>query len=61
MNLIISMIVTLLIVLIIIYTINIYQKQLEKIADEDSLTGLANRRKFNENMIIFFFLLLFHP
>ncbi|WP_024954171.1 sensor domain-containing diguanylate cyclase [Sulfurospirillum arcachonense] len=49
MNLTISVIVTLLVVLIIIYTINIYQKQLELLADEDSLTGLANRRKFNEN------------
>ena len=34
--------------MIIIYTINIYQKQLVEMASEDSLTKLANRRKFNE-------------
>ncbi len=48
MNLFVSLIITLLVVLIIIYTINIYQRQLEQLAEEDSLTGLANRRKFNE-------------
>ena len=48
MNLFVSMLITLLVVLIIIYTINIYQRQLEQQAEEDSLTGLANRRKFNE-------------
>lgn len=32
---------------IIIYFINIYQARLEKIAHEDALTGLDNRRKFN--------------
>ena len=48
-NLIISLLVTLLVTLIIIYTINIYQKQLVQMASEDSLTGLANRRKFNEH------------
>jgi len=47
-NLFVSIIVTILIVLIIIYTINIYQKQLERLAEEDSLTRLSNRRKFNE-------------
>lgn len=47
-NLIISIIVTLVVTLIIIYTINIYQKQLVEMASEDSLTKLANRRKFNE-------------
>ena len=47
-NLFVSILITFLIVLIIIYTINIYQKQLEQLAEEDSLTGLANRRKFNE-------------
>jgi len=46
-NLLVSLLVTFLIVLIIIYTINIYQKQLEQQAAEDSLTGLSNRRKFN--------------
>jgi len=49
MNLTISLLVTLLVTLIIIYTINIYQKQLVQLASEDSLTGLANRRKFNEH------------
>ena len=48
MNLFVSILITILVVLIIIYTINIYQKQLEQQAEEDSLTGLANRRKFNE-------------
>lgn len=48
MNLFVSMLVTVLVVLIIIYTINIYQRQLEQQAEEDSLTRLANRRKFNE-------------
>jgi diguanylate cyclase (GGDEF)-like protein len=48
-NLFISLLITILIVLIIVYAINIYQKQLEKLAGEDTLTGLANRRKFNEN------------
>lgn len=48
-NLTISLLVTLLVTLIIIYTINIYQKQLVQLASEDSLTGLANRRKFNEH------------
>ena len=48
-NLTISLLVTLLVTLIIIYTINIYQKQLIQLASEDSLTGLANRRKFNEH------------
>jgi len=47
-NLTISLLVTILVTLIIVYTINIYQKQLVEMASEDSLTGLANRRKFNE-------------
>ncbi|AHJ14329.1 sensor domain-containing diguanylate cyclase [Sulfurospirillum multivorans] len=47
-NLSISLLVTLLVTLIIIYTINIYQNQLVQLANEDALTGLANRRKFNE-------------
>jgi diguanylate cyclase (GGDEF)-like protein len=46
-NLIASFLVTLVITLIILYTINLYQKQLVQLASEDSLTGLANRRKFN--------------
>lgn len=48
-NLSISLLVTLLVTFIIIYTINIYQRQLVQMASEDSLTGLANRRKFNEH------------
>lgn len=47
-NLLVSLLGTLVIVFIIIYAINIYQKQLEKLAGEDTLTSLANRRKFNE-------------
>ena len=47
-NLLISLLVTLLVTVIIIYTINIYQKQLVQMASEDALTGLSNRRKFNE-------------
>lgn len=47
-NLIASLAITLLITIIIIYTINIYQNQLIQLANEDTLTGLANRRKFNE-------------
>ena len=47
-NLAISLLVTILVTLIIVYTINIYQKQLVEMASEDSLTRLANRRKFNE-------------
>lgn len=48
MNLFISILVTFIIVLIIVYAINIYQKQLEDMAGEDTLTKLANRRKFND-------------
>lgn len=40
---------TILVTFIILYTINIYQKQLVQLASEDALTGLANRRKFNEH------------
>lgn len=48
-NLFASIIVTALVTLIILYTINIYQKQLVQMASEDSLTRLANRRKFNDD------------
>lgn len=47
-NLLTYLLVTFVVILIIIYAINIYQKQLEKLAGEDILTSLANRRKFNE-------------
>jgi diguanylate cyclase (GGDEF)-like protein len=48
LNLLASLGVTLLIVFIIIYVINIYQRQLEKLAMTDTLTSLENRRAFNE-------------
>jgi len=53
-NLAISLLVTILVTLIIVYAINIYQKQLVEMANEDSLTKLANRRKFNELFEKFF-------
>lgn len=48
-NLFASLFVTALVTFIILYTINIYQRQLVQLASEDALTGLANRRKFNEH------------
>ncbi len=47
-NLAISIFVTLIVALVIVYTTNIYQRQLVKMASEDSLTRLANRRNFDE-------------
>ncbi|ACZ13191.1 sensor domain-containing diguanylate cyclase [Sulfurospirillum deleyianum] len=47
-NLLMSLLVTLLVIAIIVYTINIYQKQLVQLASEDALTKLYNRREFNE-------------
>jgi diguanylate cyclase (GGDEF)-like protein len=47
-NLLISLLVTAIVAFIIVYTINIYQKQLVEMASEDSLTKLANRRRFDE-------------
>ena len=47
-NILVSFIITIIITMIIIYIINIYQKKLEKQANEDILTGIYNRRKFNE-------------
>ncbi len=47
-NLLMSLLVTLLVIAIIVYTINIYQKQLVQLASEDALTKLCNRREFNE-------------
>jgi diguanylate cyclase (GGDEF)-like protein len=49
-NLAFSLFIALIVIILIIYVINIYQKQLETLSHEDSLTGLANRRKFNEEM-----------
>ncbi|WP_373070069.1 diguanylate cyclase [Sulfurimonas sp.] len=49
-NLLLSVLITLVIVYIIIHFINIYQARLEKIAHEDALTGLDNRRKFNHDI-----------
>lgn len=54
MNLSISLFITLLVTLVILYIINIYQKKLELLANEDPLTGLANRRVFNERIEHFF-------
>lgn len=48
MNLTISLLVTLIVIGIIIYTIHLYQQQLLQLASEDTLTGLANRRQFND-------------
>ncbi|WP_428024023.1 sensor domain-containing diguanylate cyclase [Arcobacter sp.] len=47
-NLLISLFVTAIIILIILYTIKNYNKKLEKLASHDSLTQLSNRRNFNE-------------
>ncbi|WP_428025700.1 sensor domain-containing diguanylate cyclase [Arcobacter sp.] len=47
-NLLISLFVTIIIILIILYTIKSYNKKLEKLASHDSLTQLSNRRNFNE-------------
>jgi len=49
-NLFLSILVTLIIIYIIRYFINIYQDRLEKIAHEDALTSLNNRRKFNHDI-----------
>jgi diguanylate cyclase (GGDEF)-like protein len=48
-NLIVSLFVTLIILSIIIFVINIYQRQLEDQASKDALTGLLNRRTFDEH------------
>jgi len=47
-NILVSLLITIAIASIIIYVINIYQKQLEQQAEEDVLTKIYNRRKFNE-------------
>lgn len=47
-NLLISLFITAIIILIILYTIKSYNKKLENLASYDTLTGLPNRRNFNE-------------
>jgi diguanylate cyclase (GGDEF)-like protein len=47
-NLLISLLITAVIILIILYTIRSYNKKLENLASYDSLTQLPNRRSFNE-------------
>ncbi len=49
-NMLISLLVTLFVASIIIYIINIYQKQLEILANSDALTKLSNRRSFNNEI-----------
>ncbi len=48
LNLLTSLFVTILIIIIILYTIKIYNKKLESLAAYDSLTSLHNRRTFND-------------
>ncbi|MBN2964402.1 GGDEF domain-containing protein [Sulfurospirillum sp. T05] len=48
-NLFLSLLVTSIVAAIIIFTINTYQKQLESLAAEDPLTGLYNRRTFDNH------------
>ncbi|PLY10316.1 MAG: GGDEF domain-containing protein [Arcobacter sp.] len=47
-NLLISLLITAIIIMIILYTIRTYNKKLENLASYDSLTHLPNRRNFNE-------------
>lgn len=53
-NLAISLFFTLIFALIIILILRTYHKRLEKLADFDELTNIANRRKFNEDFDRFF-------
>lgn len=46
-NLLLSTVVALAILAIIVFTLNIYQRQLENLAAKDPLTGLNNRRTFD--------------
>lgn len=48
-NLFVSLLITLMVILIILYTIKKYNKELIHLASNDALTHLPNRRKFNEN------------
>lgn len=45
-----GVIASFLIILLIGFTINYYQSQLEKLVASDELTGIANRREFNERL-----------
>jgi diguanylate cyclase (GGDEF)-like protein len=47
-NIVIGLLVTLLVILLVIWTLNFYYKRLELLAINDDLTGLFNRRKFQE-------------
>ena len=49
-----SLMVALIVLLAILYTINSYQKKIERLASHDALTSLANRRTFNLQFEIFF-------
>lgn len=49
LNLIISLMVTFIIIVIILYTIKGYNKKLEELAAYDNLTKLPNRRTFNQS------------
>ena len=42
------MLVTLLVILLVIFTVNLFHNRLEELAINDDLTGLFNRRKFAE-------------
>lgn len=46
-NLFVSLLVTLFVTLIILKTISVYNKKLEYMASNDTLTNLSNRRRFN--------------
>jgi len=46
-NLLVSLLVAFVVITIIIFTLNIYQRQLESLAAKDPLTGLDNRRTFD--------------
>jgi diguanylate cyclase (GGDEF)-like protein len=50
-NLVIGLFVIVLTILLIAYTISIFQRQLEKMAVTDKLTGLGNRQAFDISMI----------
>ncbi|KIM11980.1 MAG: hypothetical protein KU37_03810 [Sulfuricurvum sp. PC08-66] len=50
-DIILSMGFAVLIIFIIFYTVNIYQRQLEYLVHHDTLTGLDNRRTFNEGFV----------